>query len=297
MGEVLIGTSSWTDPTLLESGWYPAGASTAEARLAYYASQFSLVEVDSTYYGLPSERNSVLWAQRTPSEFTFDVKAFSMLTQHPTPVTSLPKSLRAAAGSAAKLAHRDTPPQLLDEVFEMFRSALMPLHSAGKLGFVLFQFPEWFLSGDENRAYIESCAARLPDYRLAIEFRRRDWMQSSEQIAQTARWLAGAGLAYVNVDMPQGFASSMPPLTLATTDDIAVVRFHGRNVETWKKRGITAAERFSYLYSEKELQECAPRVREISERARRTHVLFNNCFRDYGVRNAAQMSLLLADAG
>src|SRR5436305_856606 len=80
MGEVLIGTASWTDKTLLESGWYPDDVDTPEKRLAYYAEQFRLVEVDATYYSLPSERNSELWAQRTPEGFVFDVKAFSLLT-------------------------------------------------------------------------------------------------------------------------------------------------------------------------------------------------------------------------
>lgn len=291
-----MGTSSWTDPTLLDAGWYPDGATTAEARLGYYASRFSLVEVDASYYALPSERNCVLWVQRTPPEFTFDVKAFSLLTGHPTKVSSLPKRMRAAVADTATLSRRDVPAPILDEVFEMFRSALMPLHSAGKLGFVLFQFPEWFVPCDGNRAYVESCAARLPDYRVAVEFRRRDWMLTPARASETVRWLSDNDLAYVNVDMPQGFSSSMPPLTLVTTSELAVVRFHGRNTRTWKQRGITAAQRFEYLYSEEELREWVPQVRELAGRARRTHVLFNNCYRDYGVRNAAQMSLMLADA-
>src|SRR3978361_1070243 len=94
MGAIRIGTASWTDKTLLESGWYPEGVTTPDKRLAYDARHFSLVEVDATYYSLPSERNSELWAQRTPGDFVFDVKAFSLLTQHPTKLTALPKALR-----------------------------------------------------------------------------------------------------------------------------------------------------------------------------------------------------------
>src|SRR6266545_2678752 len=167
MGKILVGTSSWTDKTLLESGWYPKDAKTAEARLAYYASKFPLVEVDSTYYGLPSERNSVLWVERTPKHFTFNVKAFSLMTQHPAQVRALPKELREKAPDKRSLYPRDLPPEVIDEVFEIFRRALMPLHSAGKLGVILFQFPEWFTPAPENKDYVLQAASRLPDYRIA----------------------------------------------------------------------------------------------------------------------------------
>ena len=83
MGELLVGVSSWTDKTLLASGWYPSSVKTAEARLQYYEGRFPIVEVDSTYYGMPSERNAVLWAERTEPQFTFNVKAFSLMTGHP----------------------------------------------------------------------------------------------------------------------------------------------------------------------------------------------------------------------
>ena len=89
MGRILVGTASWPDKTLLASGWYPPEAADPARRLAYYASQFPLVEVDSTYYTPPNERNSQLWAERTPEGSGFDVKAYSLLTQHPTRVASL----------------------------------------------------------------------------------------------------------------------------------------------------------------------------------------------------------------
>src|SRR5436305_9373518 len=94
VGQILVGTASWTDKTLLESGWYPDDATSAEDRLRFYAEQFPLVEVDSTYYTPPNERNSELWAARTPPYFRFNVKAFSLLTQHPTKVSALYKDVR-----------------------------------------------------------------------------------------------------------------------------------------------------------------------------------------------------------
>src|SRR6476646_7891368 len=94
---ILIGTASWTDKSLLDCGrFYKPELKTPEARLQFYAAQFPMVEVDSSYYGMPSERNAELWVARTPADFTFDIKAFSALTQHPTPLKALPKDLREA---------------------------------------------------------------------------------------------------------------------------------------------------------------------------------------------------------
>jgi uncharacterized protein YecE (DUF72 family) len=102
MAQVRVGTASWTDRTLIESGWYPPEASTPEKRLRYYAHQFDLVEVDATYYALPSRHAAEAWAARTPAGFTFNVKAFSLFTQHPTQVAALPADLRQAAEKAGK---------------------------------------------------------------------------------------------------------------------------------------------------------------------------------------------------
>src|SRR5215472_16184855 len=100
MGQVRVGTASWTDRTLIESGWYPPQARTPEQRLRYYAGQFPLVEVDATYYALPNRQTATAWAARTPAGFTFNVKAFSLFTQHPTSVSALPADLRHAMAGA-----------------------------------------------------------------------------------------------------------------------------------------------------------------------------------------------------
>lgn len=292
---VLVGTASWTDKTLLESGWYPPDVKTAEERLAFYAQRFPVVEVDSTYYGLPSERNAALWVERSPRGFTFNVKAFSLMTGHPTRVPALPKSLRDAAPAGAKTVRPgDLPASVVEEVWEMFRTALMPLHSAGKLGCVLFQLPEWVLPKESNRRRIVEAAERLADYRLAVEFRRGDWL-GGEEAERTLTFLSANRLPFVCLDMPQGFASSMPPLDAVTDPALAILRLHGHNDRTWKKRGITAAERFDYLYSQQELEGLAPRVESLAKEARETHVIFNNCYRDKAVTNASQMAMLLKD--
>jgi uncharacterized protein YecE (DUF72 family) len=300
MGKVLVGTSSWTDETLVkEGGFYPADARTAEARLRYYATQFPLVEVDSTYYFPPSERNAELWIERTPSDFTFNIKAYSLLTNHPTRVDSLYKDLRGTLppdviAAGRNLYRENLPDAIVEGVWERFHDALMPLHSAGKLGAVLFQFPRWFVIGRKSRDYVMECASRLRDYRIAVEFRHRSWM-SEENREETLAFLAEHELPFVCVDMPQGFESSVPPIAAATAGDLALVRFHGRNSNVWDAKGITASERFRYRYSEEELREWVPRVRSLTAQAGETHLLMNNCYRDYAVNNARELRQLLLE--
>jgi uncharacterized protein YecE (DUF72 family) len=298
-GVVLTGISSWTEPTLIKEGnFYPKGTNSAEERLRYYASQFPITEVDSTYYFPPSERNSELWIERTPKDFVFNIKAYALLTNHPTKTESLYKEVREALPKEVTekrnvyLEH--LPEELTDEVWERFRQALMPLHSAGKLGAVLFQFPQWFVISRKNKAFIERAKERLPDYRLAVEFRHKSWMEE-RNVHETLAFLEGRDLPYVCVDMPQGFDSSIPPVAAATAKDLAIVRFHGRNRDVWEKRTRTAAERFDYDYSNKELAEWAPKVALLAEQARETHVIMNNCYRDYAVKSARQMARLLEE--
>jgi uncharacterized protein YecE (DUF72 family) len=296
-GRVLIGTSSWTDPTLVkDGGFYPPGAKSAEARLRFYASRFPLVEVDSTYYFPPSEKNSVLWIERTPAQFTFNIKAYSLLTNHPTRPSSLYKDLAERVPPEAldkRNLYRDKlPDEVVDDVLQRFRDALMPLHSAGKLGAVLFQFPQWFTIARKNKAYIDEVVERLPDFRVAVEFRHKSWMED-RNVEETLGFLEERNLPYVNVDMPQGFDSSLPPTAAATASDLAMVRFHGRNTEAWNTKSESASERFRYDYSDAELNEWVPRIEGLSEQARETHVLMNNCYRDFAVRNGAELGGML----
>jgi uncharacterized protein YecE (DUF72 family) len=293
VGRILIGTSSWTDPTLVkEGGFYPPEVKTAEQRLRFYASRFPIVEVDSTYYFPPSERNAVLWIERTPTGFTFNIKAYSLLTNHPTRPDSLYRDLQ----DAIPPEHRDKrfvyraqlPASAVEEVWERFRLALFPLHSAGKLGAVLFQFPQWFTISRSAKAYIEECVERLPDYRVAVEFRSETWM-SDRNRDETLAFLEQRRIPFVCVDMPQGFASSVPPIAAVTAEDLAMVRFHGRNRAAWETKSETASERFRYDYAKEELQEWVPKIRTLAERARETHVLMNNCYRDFAVRNAREL--------
>jgi uncharacterized protein YecE (DUF72 family) len=291
MGRVQVGTASWTDRTLLESGWYPPEADTPEKRLRYYARQFHLVEVDATYYTLPGEQTAALWAARTPAGFTFNVKAFSLFTHHPTPVAALPADLRPAAEKTRKdrVYVQDVGPAVADEAWQRFSAALEPLRHAGKLGAILLQFPPWFPISKARKDYILACAARAAPDPVCIEFRNQTWMTPGNQ-DETLGFLSGHRLAYVCVDMPQGHRDSIPPVLAATSPGLAVVRMHGHSAN-WDSKDIH--ERFGYRYTEAELTEWAPKVRALARDAGQTHVLFNNCYRDNAQVNAQQLTELL----
>ncbi|GAA2296103.1 DUF72 domain-containing protein [Streptomyces hawaiiensis] len=279
MGQIRVGTCSWTDRALVGSGWYPPGRRDAEGRLRHYAERFPVVEVDASYYALPGERNSRLWAERTPDGFVFDVKAFSLLTGHPTRQAVMPEGLPAE--------HRD--PAVLDAVWARFAAGIEPLREAGRLGSVLFQFPPWFRPGQRAEAFLRDCAERTAGWPVAVEFRHPSWWQP-EQAEATVALLAGHGMAAVAVDMTQTLASSVPPVTPVTSPGLSVVRFHGRST-AWGTG--TKEDRFRYAYDEDELAEWLPRVRRLAERTEQVHVLFNNCCGDAAVRDAETMTRLL----
>jgi uncharacterized protein YecE (DUF72 family) len=287
MGDIKVGTASWTDRTLLDSGWYPANADTPEKRLSWYARQFPLVEVDATYYSPPAERTAQLWVDRTPPGFTFNIKAFSLLTGHPTRVSALYKDLRPET-EKKNLYPDDLPPQAYEEVWTRFLSALDPLVEAGKLGAILFQFPPWFTIKRDNKQYLLEVARRCAPLRPVFEFRHASWFDG-DNAEETLGFLREHRLPFVCVDMPQGHKSSVPPV-LAATADLAVVRFHGHS-DKWTSKDIH--EKFGYDYSDRELRDWAPKLRELAGEAERTHVLMNNCYRDYAQRNATTLANLL----
>ncbi len=294
---IRVGTASWTDPTMTAPGvFYPRGADSPEERLAYYASTFPIVEIDATYYALPSARVAQAWVERTPPDFVFDAKAHALMTGQPTETKRLPKAIREAlpAELAAKprLYAKDLPAELRDAVWQMYLEGLEPLRASGQLGSVLLQYPRWFYPLGENRDQILEARQRLGDVRSAVEFRSETWFNEKNR-ERTLRFLADNGIPLVMVDGPQGLKSSVPPIEAVTSPELALVRFHGRRADTWEAKGIPTVERFRYLYSKEELGEWLPRIREAAEEAREMHVLMNNCYANYGSTNARELAAML----
>jgi len=260
MENVLIGTSSWSghDP------FYPPGTKPAD-QLSFYATHFPVVEVNTTYYHVPSQSTVQGWVDRTPDHFVFDVKP-------PRELTSTPETPRGAA------------PEPDADLASTFLEALQPLIDAHKLGALTFQFPPSYRNTDEHREYLQMLPEFFPDLPIAVEFRRRDWLDA-DHADETLALLRDAGLSYTMVDEPQRGTGSVPPV-FGVTSALAVIRFHGRNAAQWYSFSGSSKSRFDWDYHPEELQEWVPRIRRAVEEAAAVHIFFNTNRDDQAPRNA-----------
>jgi len=287
---IRIGTCSWADDALSKH-WYPPGTPPRD-RLAYYAERFSTVEVDSTYYRVPDEKMVRGWAERTPDGFVMHVKAFGLMTRHPVKLEQVPPELR----DGLPVDHRgrvDRPPR--DQragVFRMFLDALEPLRASGKLGGILFQMPPYVVWKPSSLDYLEWARDQVGTHEFLFEPRHRSWFAEDIR-GELLRWLEERRMTWVVVDAPKVDAGNVPATLVAATTPIAYVRFHGRNAGTWNTRGGSAAQRFDYLYSEEELREWVPPLRELSGQAEQAYAFFNNNNQTHGVAQAAAGAQLL----
>jgi len=292
---VWVGTCSWADPSLVKSkAFYPRGCSSSEQRLRYYASQFPIVEVDSSFYAMPDAANAVLWAERTPHDFVFNVKAFRLFTGHQTPAKTLPPDIQPVLPPlpAGQKNHyyADLPAEIVDELWRRFIDALAPLKQAGKLAACHFQFAPWVTGSREWRAHVERCVQRMAGHRLAVEFRNQTWFGDGHA-ERTLAWQRELGVAHVVVDEPQGVGNYAHGVWAVTHPELAVVRLHGRNAQTWAAKGLAASsERFNYEYRDDELAELAQRIDALAEQALQVHALLNVNYEDQGVRAARRLA-------
>jgi uncharacterized protein YecE (DUF72 family) len=266
---IRLGTCSFADEGLLKA-WYPRGVSTAKARLAYYAERFDTVEVDSPFYHLPDPAVTGRWAQRTPPEFVFHVKAHKTMTGH-----------EEAEQEAA---------------FRDFRASLEPLELSGKLRGVLLQYHPRVKKSERAKEELARVRELLDPLVPLVEFRHRSWLEEDER-ADTLFFLEQNGLAYVCVDAPRTRASNVLPTVPAATHRVAYVRFHGRNVKTWNIKAEKSSERFNWMYSEEELADWVETLRELAGDADEVYAMFNNNRDDFAPRSAVLLRGLLEEAG
>lgn len=295
---VSFGTAGWTDKTLVASGlFYPRGCTTPEGRLRHYASAFSLVEVDATYYTLLPPEVATRWLEWTPQQFIFDVKAHPVVSGHPIDVGRLPADLRTEleqAGLSGRVYSDRMPPPIAEEVERRFRALLEPLAAAGRLGALMVQFPPWFDATRGNARRIEVVAERWRGLPVSIELRHRSWLAPGRR-DRVFDLLRRHGLSYVCVDEPDVDAGGVPPLCVVTNPELALVRFHGHNAAGWLKKGASVHERFDYLYTPEELGAWTEPVSQLAREAKRVHAIFNNCVRNYAVLGAKGLSVLLEE--
>src|SRR3989442_13177678 len=227
--------------------------------------------------------------------FLFGFRSSALSRSHPTKPMALPKDIREELPENLREKNiylEQMPDELVDESWERFREALEPLRAAGKLGAVFFQFPPWFFPSSRSLAYVEQCQERMFGFQIAVEFRKPEWMDARHREG-TLAFLRTRDIPYVAVDVPPGHSTSMPSVYEVTSSKLAVVRFHGRNHETWDLKGAPPNLRFRYDYSDDELKEWVPRIKEMEKSAKEVHALMNNNYSNYSVKNAKQLEKLL----
>ena len=257
MSEILIGTSGYYYDDWKET-FYPRGIK-AKDYLDYYSSQFNVLELNFTYYRLPEADQSRTMIDRSGGKLEFVVKAFRGMT-HEISETSLSESL------------------------PLFLNGISPFVDEGRLGAVLLQFPQGFHYTTDNRVYLKNLIEALLPLPIFVEFRQRDWLRDS--VYESLREF---GVGFVCLDEPS--LPALIPSQVITTSNTGYVRFHGRNRKNWY--GTDSRRRYDYLYSEDELKEWVPRIRELAEETEKVFVLFNNHAKAQAVTNAKMLIDLL----
>jgi len=288
--KILVGTASWSDPGFVEH-WYPKKMP-AGARLAWYAQQFEMVEVNSTFYAVPDPRLVERWCRSTPDRFTFDVKLHQLLSRHSTNVRLLPPALQRKAQIDAKGRVKLTP-EIERGMIEQFRKPIEILRDSGKLGALLLQLSPAFSPKMYQLSELNDLLGAFGQDRVAVELRNRNWVEG-DQLNATLDFMRAHSAAFVLVDAPveKHFTIMPPDLNEITMPQLSYLRLHGRNARAYTT-GKTVASRFNYDYSDEEIGEIAQRARRLAREAKEVHIVFNNNARDYAPHGAARMRTAL----
>ncbi|MGQ0551111.1 MAG: DUF72 domain-containing protein [Armatimonadota bacterium] len=292
--QVFVGTCSWADPSMVKSDFYPRGAKTnAEARLKHYASVFPTVEVDASYHALQPVDRASQWLAWTAPSFLFNVKAFAWLTRHESDPRRLPADIAALLPEKTRaggpVRGDRVPEEALTAAWDHFGAFVDVFARAGRLGYVLFQFPKAQGFSRDLLTYLEAWAPYLRAWPVAVEIRHADWLYRKNRETFLG-FLREHRLAYVIPDMVQ--AQYLPPPEVEVTADWSVIRFHGRNAAMLERRAPTERV-YDYLYSPQELQEWSGRVRELASQVGSLYLMFNNHARGQGAQNGREIIDLL----
>ena len=265
---VLHGTCGWTDESLAKSGWFPAACTSSLDRLRHFSRHFPCVEVDTSTYAIPAPEATCKWAEVTPANFKFHVKAFGIFCGAAVSSNALPRATRAlpcmAAASGQKVSFKELPSLARDDLWERFHAALAPLRRAGKCGLIVFQFHNSFPPSPTNREIVEGCRRRLgPLLQMAVEFRNRTWFEDAN-LPTTLEWLrtmgGDGGVTLIAADdlahemfqpdrmqqpLPPGELPERLPIAFHVTSPKAVyVRIHRRQ---GKHRLLSEAEQRDWI--------------------------------------------------
>lgn len=266
---IQIGLTGWGDHYSI----YPSGLSPRD-KLKEYAAHYPIVELDSYFYAIQPEKNNKKWILETPASFRFVIKAYQAMTGH---------------------KRENEPFASKNEMFAAYRESIRPYIEAGKLAFVLFQFPPWFDCRKEHIDYLRWCKAKMGGIPCALEFRHNSWFNERFR-DQTLKFMEAEGWIHSICDEPQAGERSIPTVLKPIGTKQVLVRFHGRNVHGWNK--ATAGDnwrevRYLYRYNEAELLEWRDHLLKLQSMVDHVYVVFNNNSGGDASDNAKQMIELL----
>jgi uncharacterized protein YecE (DUF72 family) len=264
---IYIGLAGWGDHDSL----YTSGIQ--KNKLKEYAGHFPIVEVDASFYAIQPERNADKWIDETPNSFQFIVKAFQGLTGH---------------------QRGEEPYSSKEEMFSSFHNSLIPYQQSSRLAMVLFQFPPWFDCKKSNVDYLRYCKEKMVNIPVALEFRHQSWF-SPQFINSTLDFMKSEGWIHSICDEPQAGVGSIPTVLEGTNRETTLIRFHGRNINGWKKPplGDWREVRYLYRYNENELLEWIEKMKHLASQTKDIYIIFNNNSGGDAADNAKQLIHLL----
>jgi uncharacterized protein YecE (DUF72 family) len=286
-GRIVVGTASWADPEFIRD-WYPQGIP-AKGRLPWYAQHFDMVELNSSFYGIPTDHQIEEWRRVTPDNFVFNVKLHKALSRHSAALNSLPKELQQEGSEHNQKVI--LTPELEQEIAERFVAAVEPLETANKLGVLLLQLSPVFSPRKNRIEELDLLLRALMPHRVAVEFRNRNWTEN-ETFNRVRQFLQQHDAAFACVDAPRANHFMIMPSIDAVTAPFAYLRLHGRNARGYIS-GKSVPERFDYKYSDDELGEVAQRAQKLAAQADEVHVVFNNNRSNYAPINALALRKIL----
>ena len=260
----------------------------AYERLGWYAQQFEMVEVNSTFYAVPDRGTVERWCAATPAGFIFNVKLHQLFSFHAARAKMLPPPLQKTV-TVDRSERVIVTNKLRDALLDYFLQPVDLLKGEGKLGALLLQLSPAFSPRKHELSELEPLLVRLKGYKVAVELRNRNWVTGT-QLKTSLDFLRENKLTMVSVDAPRDEHFTVMPSNLdeVTSSPLAYLRLHGRDAEAFKT-GKTVATRFNYDYNEKEIEEVAERSKGLASEAEEVHVVFNNNALDYAPRAAIRL--------
>lgn len=256
----MYGTAGWS-----YKDWfgpvYPLKTDSSFNYLGFIANMFDFVEVNTTFYRIPSTKLTAGWVKKTENnpDFSFWIKLNSIFTH------------------SRKYTHTNVI---------NFIESVKPVFHSGKLEGILIQFPYSFKFGVQSMKYLEVLFGYFGIFKLSVEFRHKSWDNS-----ELLNFFSQFGIIWVNIDQPV-ISNSLSITENATSEDLSYFRLHGRNYENWFSQSGRDA-RYDYNYSDNELIDIGKSIKRVKDKVKKIYISGNNHYKGNAVKNLKKLKEIL----